>query len=145
MVGCWSSYANKSCKLSTFCFLRWYIGVTAWTSPYGVSDDKSTAVFFEIYWYSLSFCRISLFLNANLLLSLGYWCSMFCYALFWPPKCIIKVSWVRFLFDSFNDVFLHDGLRITLPKMPATAQFLGQPLLIPFFFWLVPITCSNSY
>ena len=29
----------------------------------------------------------------------------------------------------------HDGLRITLPKMPATAQFLGQPLLISLFDW----------
>ena len=39
-------------------FLWWYIGVTAWTGPYGtVFDDKSTAVFFEIFWPS---CATSL-------------------------------------------------------------------------------------
>ncbi|KAF8840905.1 hypothetical protein BDN67DRAFT_587488 [Paxillus ammoniavirescens] len=27
-------------------------------------------------------------------------------------------------------MFFHDGLRITLPKRPATAQIFGQPLLI---------------
>jgi len=27
-------------------------------------------------------------------------------------------------------MFYHDGLRITLPKVPATAQFFGQPPLI---------------
>ena len=59
MVGCWSPYVSKSCKLLTLCFLWWYIGVTAWTN----SDDNSTAVFFEIFWSFLSFCGISLFLT----------------------------------------------------------------------------------
>jgi len=34
-------------------------------------------------------------------------------------------------------MFYHDGLRIMLPKVPATAQFFGQPPLILFLLSIV--------
>ena len=39
-------------------------------------------------------------------------------------------------------MFYHDGLRIMLPKMPATAQFLGHPPLI-YYVDSLPTTCSD--
>ncbi|KIK02963.1 hypothetical protein K443DRAFT_677125 [Laccaria amethystina LaAM-08-1] len=38
-----------------------------------------------------------------------------------------------FTYPSPQMMFYHDGLRITLPKMPATAQNFGHPHLIPLF------------
>ena len=33
-------------------------------------------------------------------------------------------------------MLFHDGLRIAMPKMPATAQIFRAPLLMPFLFLL---------
>jgi len=40
-------------------------------------------------------------------------------------------------------MFYHEGLRITLPKMPATAQFLGHPPLIYYVDLYISTTCSD--
>ena len=32
-------------------------------------------------------------------------------------------------------MLFHNGLRIAMPKMPATVQIFRAPLLIPFFFF----------
>lgn len=61
-----SPHTDKSCRfLVLYFFVWWYIGVTAWTGSLqgAVSDDKTTAVFFEIFWPSFLFCGMSFFLT----------------------------------------------------------------------------------
>lgn len=124
IISCWQwvPATEKSCKfLSPWFFVWWYIGVTAWT---GLSLQRRPSLttkpwlyFSKIFWPAFLFCGMFLFSTlTTFLLLLGF-----------------RFTWVTF-FNQFLMMFYYDGLRMMLPKVPATQlNLLGNPIWYLFY------------
>lgn len=106
-------------------------------------DDNSMAVFFEIFW-SFSFSsphdrNLTLsVLQVSLVTAIATPVRPLKFALNHPHGEYLSIPSLPCM------MFYHDGLRITLPKMPATAQNFGHPPLIFLLLPCLPVFGVNA-
>ena len=115
---------HSSWWVQVLCACWWYKGITAWSGPYGLALTTIPWLYFlKIYWSLLSHACLEPFADLlsdffNILQHLAGYCSRRYEAGFTVSRSAVFILMMLY----------HDGLRTTLPKMPATAQSSGTPI-----------------